>query len=110
MAPPENRSLEFVNLIGTLYHQWHDNKDLVRKRYAFFTESLRRQLMIDVDNESMDGQTADILSVHTGLSKETLRQQLAELRQVMESDEPISNADMQRYIDEMVEIERQVGS
>ena len=36
IVPPSNKSMEFVKLIGTLYHQWLDNKDLVRKKYVFF--------------------------------------------------------------------------
>lgn len=110
VAPSVNRSMEFVKLIGTMYHQWHDNKDLVRKRYVFFAENLRRQLMIDVDNEAMDGQTVDILAVHTGLRREVLKMQLAELRQVVGTDEAIDDDDMERLIDEMVEIERLVES
>lgn len=110
VAPPENKSMEFVKLIGTLYHQWHDNKDLVRKRYVFFAENLRRQLMVDVDNEALDGQTVDVLSVHTGLRREVLRRQLSELRRVVASDEAIVNDEMERFVDEMVEIERLVNN
>lgn len=109
MSPPQNRSMEFIELIGTLYHQWHDNKDLVRKKYLFFAETLRRQLMIDVDDEASDGQSVDILSVHTGLRREVIRQRLKTLRQTVSSDDDVDDDDMRRIIDEMVEIEQLIG-
>lgn len=101
--------MEFIELIGTLYHQWHDNKDLVRKKYLFFAETLRRQLMIDVDDEASDGQSVDILSVHTGLRREVIRQRLKTLRQTVSSDDDVDDDDMRRIIDEMVEIEQLIG-
>ena len=35
---PENKSLEFAELIGTLYYQKKDHADLVRKKYLYFAE------------------------------------------------------------------------
>ena len=101
VSPPINRSKEFVELIGTLYYQWHDNRDIVKKKYTFLTECLRRKLMIDIDDETLYDQTADILSVHTGLRKDEVSRQLRELRQAAASEGSLSDKEMQRLIDLM---------
>ena len=58
---PKNRSIEFVKLIGTLYYQKHINHDLLQKKYAYFTETLRRLMMVDVeDTETRKDDVAQI--------------------------------------------------
>ncbi len=47
---PKNRSLEFIQLIGTLYYQRHDHADLVRKKFRFFAEEVRRSAGIDISD------------------------------------------------------------
>ncbi len=39
---PQNRNLEFVKLIGSLYWQQHDNASLLAKKLAFATEQIRQ--------------------------------------------------------------------
>ena len=51
---PENKSLEFVELIGTLYYQKKDHADLVRKKFFYFTEELRREIQVDVREVAED--------------------------------------------------------
>lgn len=40
---PQNKNLEFVQLIGSLYWQQHDNAGLLAKKVAYATEEIRRQ-------------------------------------------------------------------
>ena len=46
---PANRSLEFTELIGTLYFQKKDHDDLVRKKFTYFAEELRREIQVEVE-------------------------------------------------------------
>lgn len=54
IAPPLNKSLEFVRLIGTLYYQRCTHAELVRKKFIFFAEELRRRCGIDVRDVNTD--------------------------------------------------------
>lgn len=40
---PQNRNLEFVKLIGSIYWQQHDNAGLLAKKLAYATEQIRQQ-------------------------------------------------------------------
>lgn len=65
VKPPENRSLEFIQLIGTLYYQRKDHSDIVRKKFALFAEELRRMLLVDVTDQSNDAHTFGVISWRT---------------------------------------------
>ena len=103
---PENRSLEFVRLIGTLYHQRHDNTDLVRKKYNYFAERIRRTTMIDIEDVADDG--AELLAEYLGRPYETVAALLAELRAAVSSEGNITDKQMRRCIDIMREIEASI--
>jgi len=40
---PENRSLQFVKTVGSLYFKQHDNVNLIRKKVIYFKEFLRER-------------------------------------------------------------------
>ena len=62
--------MEFVQLIGTLYYQQHDNTDLVRKKFIYFAETLRERLMVDVEDTADNNHTVSVLSQKTGIARE----------------------------------------
>ena len=51
---PENKSLEFTELIGTLYFQKKDHADLVHKKYIYFAEELRREIQVNIEEVAND--------------------------------------------------------
>lgn len=110
MKTPENKNVEFVELIGTLYHQQHDNRDLVMKKYLYFNEVLRRQLLIDLDetDERHWQAQADMLAEHVGMDLESMRQRLRHLRQAVQEEGRLKDRDMRRLIDDMDEILKQI--
>jgi len=64
---PQNRNVEFVQLIGTLYWQEHDNTGLLAKKLAYTKDEIRRQnvrvspddqYLIDRITQTVDGQFA----------------------------------------------------
>lgn len=77
---PQNRTVEFVQLIGTLYYQRHDYRDLVLKKYTYFSEELRR---------------------HDAVPPDTIA---TRIRQIEDSGQQISAREMTQLIQEMDEI------
>lgn len=80
---PENRQLEFAQLIGTLYHQKGDHGDLLRKKYNYFAEHLRREMLIDIDNEADDRENFQRIAMQTGLPERDIAGYIGTIRQVV---------------------------
>ena len=101
---PKNRSLEFVKLIGTLYYQKHINHDLLQKKYAYFTETLRRLMMVDVeDTETRKDDIAQI-ALRAGRPEAEVRMILDRVDRYLKTDEYINDAALQKAIDGMDKI------
>lgn len=101
---PDNKSLEFVQLIGTLYYQQHDNTDLVRKKFIYFAETLRERLMVDVEDTADNNRTVSVLSQKTGIAREEIDVIIKDLRLAYHYEANISQQEMQQYIDKMNKI------
>ena len=100
----DNKSLEFVQLIGTLYYQQHDNTDLVRKKFIYFAETLRERLMVDVEDTADNNHTVSVLSQKTGIAREEIDAIIKDLRLAYHYEANISQQEMQQYIDKMNKI------
>ena len=101
---PKNRSLEFVKLIGTLYYQKHINHDLLQKKYAYFTETLRRLMMVDVeDTETRKDDIAQI-ALRAGMPEAEVRMILDRVDHYLKADEYINDAALRKAIDGMDKI------
>ena len=100
----DNKSLEFVQLIGTLYYQQHDNTDLVRKKFIYFAETLRERLMVDVEDTADNNRTVSVLSQKTGIAREEIDTIIKDLRLAYHYEANISQQEMQQYIDKMNKI------
>lgn len=104
ISPPKNRSLDFIKLIGTLYHRQDMHTDLVRKKYIYFSEEIRKQLGIDINDTDADARNMRILSAQTGKDAETLHEEIRQLRFIAHFDHEIALKEMKEYIDQMNEI------
>lgn len=101
---PKNRSLEFVKLIGTLYYQKHINHDLLQKKYAYFTETLRRLMMVDVeDTETRKDDVAQI-ALRAGMPEAEVRMILDRVDRYLKADEYINDAALRKAINGMDKI------
>lgn len=101
---PKNRSIEFVKLIGTLYYQKHINHDLLQKKYAYFTETLRRLMMVDVeDTETRKDDVAQI-ALRAGMPEAEVRMILDRVDRYLKTDEYINDAALRKAIDGMDKI------
>lgn len=104
MLKPENKSLEFVKLIGTLYFQRHDNRDLVEKKFRFFAETVRRKAGIDVSDVNQGTEDCMELARRTGLEYKKLLDTIRQIRLVVHMEENIPSKQMRHLIDEMNDI------
>lgn len=101
---PENKSLEFTELIGTLYHQRKDYADLVRKKFTYFAEELRREIQVDVEEVTEDERSFDRIARKTGMDQKEIAAFIREVRPVIYGGHDLSVEQMKRYIDKMNEI------
>ena len=111
---PENKSLEFAELIGTLYYQKKDHADLVRKKYLYFAEELRREIQVDVEEVAEDERSfgriariiraADLSYIGRGTMGREIAAFIREVRPVVYGGRSISEKEMKRLVDKMNEI------
>lgn len=104
MQPPQNHSLDFARLIGTLYYERKDHADLMRKKFGHMAETLRTELGIDIATATDDERAMPLLASRTGLPQEQLRQTMGALRLCYHSDASMTEQDMRRHIDAMNDI------
>lgn len=101
---PVNRSLEFTQLIGSLYYQRRSHADLVQKKFVYFAEVLRREVQADIEVVAEDGHTFRRIARKTGMDAEEIGRFIRELRPVIYGGRDITVEDMKKYIDKMNEI------
>ena len=100
---PVNRNLQFVEMLGQLYFQSHDNRDMLTKKYTYFKEELRRRLMIDIGNEEEIRDNVRKLSQTTGLPEEEMAGVLHSLSMNTSDrqNEALGDEELQYLIDKM---------
>lgn len=101
---PENRSLEFTKLIGTLYYQKNDHANLVHKKFTYFAEELRREVQVDIEEVTDDGHSFLKIAQKTGIDVEEIGTFIREIRPVIYGGRTLSAEEMKRFIDKMNEI------
>lgn len=100
---PENKNLEFTELIGTLYYQKKNHADLVSKKFVYFAENLRRNYQIDVEDDSNDEALARQIALKTGGEELKILELLRLLRPVMRGEVKVNDRWMCELIDGMNE-------
>ena len=95
---PKNRSLEFVKLIGTLYYQKGDYRDLVMKQYAYLTETIRRVLQVDLNDRGNDLRSFAVISAQTGVEEKEIAALVDILRRLSDDEERTVDAKTMRML------------
>lgn len=108
ISPPVNRSVEFVELIGSLYFRKQDHADLVKKKYTYLAEELRRTIRVDIDNADQDLQNIKTISQKTGIGEEQIRSFFRQVRPVIYGARSVHSTQMKHFIDQMNEIIKQI--
>ena len=106
ISKPANRSLEFIQLIGTLYYQRKDHVDLVRKKFKLFAEELRKTAGVDISDVNTDDREYLLLAEKTGMNSDRLKKVIRQIRLVLHSEGNISVDEMRSLIDAMDTIVR----
>lgn len=106
MSKPANRSLEFIQLIGTLYYQRKDHVDLVRKKFKLFAEELRKTAGVDISDVNTDDREYLLLAEKTSMNSDRLKKVIRQIRLVLHSEGNISVEEMRSLIDAMDTIVR----
>ncbi len=106
MSKPANRSLEFIQLIGTLYYQRKDHVDLVQKKFKLFAEELRKTAGVDISDVNTDDREYLLLAEKTGMNSDRLKKVIRQIRLVLHSEGNISVEEMRSLIDAMDTIVR----
>lgn len=101
MSKPANRSLEFIQLIGTLYYQRKDHVDLVRKKFKLFAEELRKTAGVDISDVNTDDSEYLLLAEKTGMNSDRLKKVIRQIRLALHSEGNISVEEMRSLIDAM---------
>ncbi len=103
MSDPEDQSMALVEHIGTLYYERHDNADLLQKKYQYFTERLRREAVVDIDDEEHFDSELATLAQLTGLKSDQLLGDLTQIRAALEAHQ-LSDPELKLYIGMMNKI------
>ena len=101
---PGNKSLEFTELIGTLYFQKKDHADLVRKKFSYLAEELRREIQVDIEEVADDERSFHRIARKTGMDAREIAKFIREVRPVIYGGRAIDAEQMKVYIDKMNEI------
>ena len=101
---PANKSLEFTELIGTLYFQKKDHVDLIRKKFAYLAEELRREIQVDIEEVADDKRSFERIARKTGMDAEEIAKFIHEVRPVLYGGRAIDSEQMKVFIDKMNEI------
>lgn len=104
ISEPINRSLEFAELIGTLYFQKKDHADLVRKKFAYLAEELRREIQVDIEEVANDRHSFERIARKTGMDAGEIAAFIREVRPVLYGGRSINSEQMKVFIDKMNEI------
>lgn len=99
MSLPENKSVEFAKVLGTIYYRRGNHRDLLNKKYRYFAYELRRRLFVDVTDSNADVHTVAALASVTGMSASDLQMQLNVLRKaLLPDDKQLDKEQMRQYI------------
>lgn len=104
VTPSVNRSKEFTELIGTLYFQKRNYTDLVRKKYIYFVDQIKRNTHIDIEAEGLSIEICTRLAAKTGMDETELHDFLKQLNEIKHGERLSDEKEMKSYINRMNEI------
>lgn len=103
VRPPANETIRFTQLIGQLYYQRKDYKEMVKKKYLYFCTDVKRLHGLDLQSgepaETLNGRLARKM----GIPAEELWPAFRELNELLHDDTPIDEAAMIRQLDRINE-------
>lgn len=71
VSPLKNSSVDFVKVIGKVYYQQRDNRDIVQKKISYLLEHIRS--IYRIKTTVLDEELTDTLIVKSGVEEEVVR-------------------------------------
>lgn len=105
---PVNHMMDFVRQIGGIYYKRHDNVDLLIKKYATFSHSVRAKTMIDMNDYDNIEQELQLLSNRTGIPFKELKEQIFDVWNATHANK-LSNKRLKQLIDSMNNILQKIN-
>lgn len=98
---PENRNLQFVKLISSIYYHQGDRHDLLRKKYTYFKDELRRILQMDIEDHKLLSNNIQTLSQLTNIEEQVIKSNLVNIPFYIDESNYLEKEDMMNFIDFM---------
>ncbi|MDR1330484.1 MAG: hypothetical protein LBK07_00080 [Tannerella sp.] len=103
VRPPANETLRFTRLIGNLYYQKKDCRDMLKKKYLYFSAGLKRMAGLDLQSGERDEELARRLAERMGQSYAAVWPAFSELKDLLRDGAAVGEDEMTRCIDRMNE-------
>jgi len=78
--PLKNSSVDFVKVVGRVYYQQRDNRDITEKKISYFLEFIRTKYRLKT--ATADDELAEALIQKSGLSRETIKELFERLNKI----------------------------
>jgi hypothetical protein len=101
VRPPANEMLRFTQLIGNLYYQRKDYKDMLQKKYLYFCTEIKHANGLDLQLDEPDEDLCRRLSDKTGQDFREVWPSFRELKYLLRENVPVDETSMMRMIDNM---------
>lgn len=96
---PVNQAMRFTQLIGNLYYQKKNYKDLVQKKYLYFCAEVKRLNGLDLQSDEPNEELCRRLSDKMGLSIDEVWPGFRELKYLLRPETLVDESQMIRNID-----------
>lgn len=100
---PANQTLRFTQLIGNLYYQKKDYKDMVWKKYLYFCTDVRRLYGLNLQSDESDEELCRQLSEKMGQDVKGVWPHFRELKHLLRDGTVVYEDAMIRSVDRMNE-------
>lgn len=99
--PPANQTLRFTQLIGNLYYQKKDYKDIIQKKYLYFCAEVKRLNGLDLQSDEPDEELCHRLADKMGLDFNEVWPEFRELKHLLKDERMVAEEEMMRNMDRM---------
>ena len=101
--PPANETLRFTQLIGNLYYQRQDYKDMLQKKYLYFCTEVKQMSGLDLRSDDSDEELCRRLTDKMGLDFGDVWPSYRELKYLIREGTTVDETSMMRLVDKMNE-------
>jgi hypothetical protein len=100
MEPLKNTSLDFVKVIGKLYYQQRDNKDIAQKKISYFLEFLRSSYRLNTN--AAVPELIETIRLRSGARQGTLQNLFASIKMAEQTSQVTDKEliDLNEYMEE----------